>query len=872
MSMNSRLLKVMALSVGVILGGCGGDGGGSTKPVISVSLSPATSQAIDQGQTIHFTANVVNDLSSSGVTWSQSGQGALSSQTSGAATFTGTGAAGSATVTATAVADTSKNASTSISITPVPAITTRALNPATLGTPYSQPVAATGGAGTLMYSVSAGTLPVGLALNTSTGAITGTPSGSPGASNFTVQVADSSTAGALTATQALSIVVTSAVPPLSITTTPLPNGSVGGSYSWVLQSTGGTGKITWSVTPGSLPVGLTLDATGAITGIPTAAGTSSITFQAKDSGSPQQTASATLSLTIAQLMITTTSLLNPMVGETYNQTLQYTDNGGTLPVVWSVPSGALPAGLSLIPNTGAITGKATAPGNATFTVQATDSSAPTPQTATQQLSLTVTSANACGSGSEALLAGQYAMSLTGFDASGPVGILVSFTADGTGKITSGYEDINSTGAIGVHANVAVVPAGSSYSLGPDRRGCLTLVTSLGTTVFHIAVGILNKTGVATNGRSIEFDATGTNVAGTIQIQDTTAFSNAQLTGNYAFIVQSPLTAAAGGGFFAAVGTLNLSGTAVTGSCDMNFNGTMDPGNSGYPGTPMTLSSGTYSVGSNGRGTLSFTVSISGTPTTINTVIYVLNATQMYLMTSDPQSATKNLFDGFAGQQTGLPYSTASLSSANVLFASGQTSSPAVASRVEAGVFTPDGAGDFTFSGDRNNGGTVSTVTQSGTHTVSSNGRVLVTNSGATTPARVMYMLLSGWAYSLSTDNNVMIGDLEPQSGEPFTNASLSGTFSFGTIVPVVPGSPLIAGEAIYDGAGNVNITYDVNEGGFLSLDNVVTETYSASPNGRVVTPSGGTTFTVSYIRSSGTVISFGYTSTDTDPTLRVMDQ
>jgi hypothetical protein len=88
----------------------------------------------------------------------------------------------------------------------------------------------------------------------------------------------------------------------------------------------------------------------------------------------------------------------------------------------------------------------------------------------------------------------------------------------------------------------------------------------------------------------------------------------------------------------------------------------------------------------------------------------------------------------------------------------------------------------------------------------------------------------------------------------------------------VSGSPLIAGEAIYDRAGNVKITYDVNEGGFLSLDNVVNETYSTSPNGRVVTPSGGTTLTVSYIRSPGTVISFGYTSTDTNPTLRVMDQ
>ena len=43
---------------------------------------------------------------------------------------------------------------------------------------------------------------------------------------------------------------------------------------------------------------------------------------------------------------------------------------------------------------------------------------------------------------------------------------------------------------------------------------------------------------------------------------------------------------------------------------------------------------------------------------------------------------------------------------------------------------------------------------------------------------------------------------------------------------MVAGSPLTAGEATYDGAGNVSITFDVNEGGFLSIDNVITASYS----------------------------------------------
>ena len=779
------LLVFFIVASGMVLSGCGG-GGSTPALVINVSVSPSSSQAIDQGQKIQFNATVTNDTSSKGVTWSQTGQGALSGQTAGAVTYTSpsSGAAGSATVTATSVADTTKTATVNISITPPSSIITTTLPAATLGSAYSQTVSATGGAGTLTYSISSGTLPGGLTLNGNT--ISGTPTGPAGTANFTVQVTDSSTVSAMSAAQ-----------PLSITVNP-----------------------------------------------------------------------------IVQLTITTTSLLNPMVGEAYNQTLKYQDNGGTLPVTWSLAAGTLPTGFTLDPSSGAITGTATAGevGTSTFTVKITDSSAPTQQTATQALSLTITTATACGSGSESFLSGQYAMSLTGFDASGPVGILASFTADGTGNITGGVEDINSSASGGVQANVPITPTGSSYSIGADHRGCLTLVTSVGTKVFRIAVSTFSGA-VATSGRSIEFDHTGTNVTGAIQIQQPSAFSNAQVTGNFAFIVSTPLTAAAGGGFFAAVGALNLSGTTVTGVGDMNINGAMDPGNSGYPATPMSFTGGTYNIGSNGRGTLSFNVSISGTPITINLVVYVLNATQMLLMSNGAQSTTNNLFFGFAGQQTGLPYANPSLASPSVLFTSGQTGPGATASRVEAGLFTPDGAGNFTFTGDMNSGGAVSAPSESGNYSAAANGRVLLTNTGGTSPTQVMYLVLSNWGYALSTDGNVMIGVSAPQSNMAFTNASLNGSFSFGTTVPVVAGSSLTAGEATYDGAGNVSITFDVNEGGFLSINNVVTATYSASSSGRVVTTAGGTTLTVGYIdvaSPTGTIVSFGLT--DINPTLSVMQQ
>ena len=180
-----------------------------------------------------------------------------------------------------------------------------------------------------------------------------------------------------------------------VTTTSLPGGTVGTTYTTTLAATGGTTPYTWSVTTGSLPAGLSLDAaTGVVSGTPTASGTSSFTVQATDSSSPAQIATANLSITVspaepADLSVTTTSLPGGTVGTTYTTTVAAT--GGTTPYTWSVPTGSLPAGLSLDASTGVIGGTPTTVGTARFTVQATDSSSPA-QTATANLSIAMSAA------------------------------------------------------------------------------------------------------------------------------------------------------------------------------------------------------------------------------------------------------------------------------------------------------------------------------------------------------------------------------------------------------------------------------------------------------------------------------------------------
>jgi large repetitive protein len=181
--------------------------------------------------------------------------------------------------------------------------------------------------------------------------------------------------------------------PIAINPTTLPNGTVAIAYSQTVTASGGTAPYGFAVTAGTLPTGLTLSAGGLLSGTPTAGGNFSFTIAATDaSGAPgPYSGSQAYSVAIAPptILLAATTLADGTLGQVYSANITAASDG-TAPYAYTITAGALPGGLTLNGSTGAITGTASALGNFTFSITATDSSTGTgPYSATQSYAINV---------------------------------------------------------------------------------------------------------------------------------------------------------------------------------------------------------------------------------------------------------------------------------------------------------------------------------------------------------------------------------------------------------------------------------------------------------------------------------------------------
>ena len=686
-------------------------------------------------------------------------------------------------------------------------ITTASLPDGTLNYGYNTTLLAAGGVLPYTWSTISGSPPPGLLLNSATGVISGTPTVA-GSYPFTVQVIDSESPP-VNANASLGITVDSTLTTLTITTTTLPNGTQNSPYSATLAATGGVTPYTWSVVSGSLPSGLTLNSsTGAITGAPTGAGVSNFTVKVTDSESPAQTATQPLSITVSPavpLSISTTSLPSGTAGTQYSAAI--TAIGGVYPYTWSVISGTLPSGLTLNSHTGAISGTPQLAGTSPFTVQVTDSETP-PVNATAQLSIVI---NPSGSGNPGALSGNYAFYLNGWNSSGAWTLAGSFISDGNGHITSGVVDGNSITGQPFTVNVS-----GSYSISTTGLNLLTIQSqSWGPITFAF---VLDSTG---NGRIIEYDDTtgqGSRGSGALRKANSSAFSLSALNGGWVY--------GGAGTNYAGVRTVLVieftlaDGNIPSGSADYNEGGTYSTG----------ILTGTMSAVDPQSGRATVTMRIGGEDNPL--VAYVVSTGEMVQESLYPQHPNV----GSVLRQSGT-FNNGSLDGLSVTYY--QSVGGAGDDRSGAAILSCNGNGNFNIlAEDDDDAGTITQgQPQQGTYTIAANGAATF-SGGGNTPAG--FLISQNKGFMVSSGSNPDFYWWVPQTGGPFSNASVAGTYAGGSLMPLDYINGRNEVDVISaDGNGTFTVNEDTSNSGGLNQKLGSIGNYSIAANGRGTIGGGG---------------------------------
>jgi Putative Ig domain len=533
------------------------------------------------------------------------------------------------------------------------------------GTPDGVTLGTSGGLAPYTWTLTGGALPPGLTLS-SGGVISGTPPitdlGSGGVAktySFKVKVTDSQTPTAAYQTGNFSITIN---PLPVVTSTTLSNGTIGLAYSATLTNSGGLAPFTWSVTAGSLPPGLTLNAAGGIiSGTPTAgtAGTYPFTIQVTDADS--NTASANVSITITGKLQGTFAFsfngfsngqpfytVGSFVGDGSGNLSGVLDQNDANGVITKAPfTGTYTIGTN---NLGSLTFTIPALGGVTYNYSLAvpvngdlkfilaDSNHP------QVYGSGVIQAQDVSKLSYLLLSGGWAFGYLGVDNGGKRSAGAgAFKVDTSGNVTSGIEDTNDNGNVQSEVSFA-----GSWVLDPDSgstgRGTVTL--NVGANSLHYAFYVVNPSSAS------------------VGVQ-TDAFSSGNSLSLVSLLKQLPgaLNGTFSDGTLNASSVMELNGVSnSSGLPDVQLGVSTFDGmghitlfqtdqNNGGTATQNIFTTGTYNVPA---GSASGRTTVAGLGSGPQPVWYLVNPNTGFVIGTD-SSVTEGSFE----PQTGAPYSLAS---------------------------------------------------------------------------------------------------------------------------------------------------------------------------------------------------------------------
>jgi hypothetical protein len=428
------------------------------------------------------------------------------------------------------------------------------------------------------------------------------------------------------------------------------------------------------------------------------------------------------------------------------------------------------------------------------------------------------------------LRGNYIFSLSGIDVNGfPFYALGAVTADGSGHITGGEEDLNDV-SLGYSQASSVT---GTYNVTSDGRGTLNLSSSLGSFSYAFAIRALSNAGLN------EIDDNVINATGNLEQQTATGVTAP--SGNYAFgFAGSGLNC---GSAFNSIGVFNLGSGNVGGLQDQNCGGTI---------TQSDPLSGSYSgIDGLGRGTGLFSASTG----TAGFVYYVISANRYRFMC--PNAAT--FFLGSADLQTKASFVGSDFNGSYVVSNSANTPSG-----VSYTLIQLNASGGNVSSGyyDLNDTGTVSKGTLSGAYNTAPNGHINGSfNASLATLPFSMYLISPSQAYYLDQQTTLTGGgNVYAQGSSVTSNAAWAGSYATEQFGYVIVGNMIrsdnstsVSGQISANGAGTLAGTLDFNDPSNIYPGQVLQGTYSvgAVAPGRTIvaitTPAEGTRNYVAYI-------------------------
>jgi len=262
--------------------------------------------------------------------------------------------------------------------------------------------------------------------------------------------------------------------------------------------------------------------------------------------------------------------------------------------------------------------------------------------------------------------------------------------------------------------------------------------------------------------------------------------------------------------------------------------------------------GSYSIQSNGLGTLSMTPTLNKPLTFSVAISSTGNAT--LILDTDSNGYLKDTWgSGVINMQNPAAFSLQQIAGN---FASGFFGVDSGANRlVGAGAYQISQTGNITGAADIDDNGVPGSPLTAGTLLTPdpSSGRGTATLAIASrTTHWVYYVTSANDLIFLATDPinspaNLLLQSMLRQGSGSFDNSSLNGVSVVETSGIVQTGPDVVVGLLTTDGKGNGSLSYDENKGGTLTQQQTSKGTYSVASNGRTTLTGFGSTPTVLYL-------------------------